>query len=167
MNRKLRFTLFSALALLLLTTAYYFLNSNSDEEKIRKSLVSLASLAVKPSEASPAELAVKLRTIQTIFTGEIIIDFGARKLSGKYTPRSLEPMMVNFRKHFANSKCSAGNIEITVAGERADAVFSCSFKGTTIKGDVIDEVKDVNCRLVKYEKKWYIESISINDILER
>lgn len=167
MNRKIRFTLYSILAILLLAAAYFFWNSSGDEEKIRKSLVSLASLAAKPAEASPAELAVKIRILQTIFAEQIIIDFGSRKLSGNYSPRSLEPMMVNFRKHFTSSKCSAGNIEINIAGERADAVFSCTFKGTTNKGEVIEEVKDVNCRLVKHEQKWYIESISINDILER
>ena len=167
MNKKSKFILFAVSSVLLITAAYFVWNNNSDEEKIRRTLISLASLAEKPDAARPTELAAKLRIIQTVFTDNINLDFRDIRLSGNYSARSLEPMLVNFRKHFADSDCSAGNMDITVSSDRADAVFSCSFSGRTSKGELIKEVRDVNCRLVKIDKTWYIESISINDILER
>lgn len=167
MKKKYKILLLTAALLLLTFAAYRIFTGNSDEEKIRKTLHRLTTLAAKPQEPRPAELAAKLRTLQTIFAEQVTIDFGARKMSETYTPRSLEPLLVNFRKQFISSDCSMSDLETTVSGGHADTVFACRFQGTPRKGNAVDEVRDINCRLVKHDKTWYIESISINDILER
>ena len=167
MKRKYKFIFFSAAVLILCAAAYWVLKGTSEEEKVRKVLFQLTTLAEKPQGVRPTELAVKLKTLQTVFADSVSIDFGARKLSDTYTPRSLEPMLVSFRKHFVETTCSMSDVEITLQGDRANAVFACRFKGVPRQGNRVDEVRDVSCQLVKRDQKWYIENISINDILER
>lgn len=166
--KKKHKTIAAFIVLLLAAGAAYFIfKGTSEEEKVRKTLVKLTTLADKPQNVSPTEFAVKLRTMQTIFAEQVVIDFGARRLSDVYSARSLEPLMINFRKHFITASCSLSDEEITVNGERANAVFACRFKGRPQQGNYVDEVRDVSCQLVKHDKTWYIEKISINDILER
>ena len=147
--------------------AYFVFAGSGDEAKIRRTLEKMTQLAAKPQEPKPAELAMKLRILQTVFAEQVSIEFSAHRFAENYTPRSLEPMLVNFRKHFASSDSSMSDLEINLSGSRADAVFSCRFQAVNRKKERVDEVYDVHCQLVKREQTWYIERVSINEILER
>ena len=127
----------------------------------------MSSLAVKPETSGATELAVKLRTLHRVFADEVEIDIRAAKIADKYTPRSLEPLLVNFRKSFTRTDCSASDIEIKTDSRYAEAVFSCRFKGTPKQGAPFDEVRDVTCHLQKSEGVWKINRVVVNDILER
>jgi hypothetical protein len=89
----------------------------------------MVSLASKPEAASPAELALKLRILQRVFADKVTIDFGARRMSDVYTPRSLEPMLANFRKSFVSTTASMSDEELRIDKVRADIVFACRFRG--------------------------------------
>ena len=167
MNKKHKFLSAAIVLLLISGAAYWLLKGTSEEEKVRKVLIALTTLAEKPQNVSPTEFAVKLRTLQTVFAEKVVIDFGARRMSDVHSARSLEPLLISFRKHFLYTSCSLSDEEITVDADRASTVFACRFKGKPQQGNYVDEVRDVSCQLVKRDRKWYIEKISINDILER
>ena len=160
--------LFLLLLMLIVAAAGYRLfKAPTEEEKIEKTLREMATLADKPEEISPAEFAVKLKTLQRVFAENVTIEFGAHRFSDIRSRRSLEPLLINFREHFAKAGCSISDIEINITNERASVVFACRFIGRPKQGAAVDEIRDVTCQLVKLENKWYIERVSINDILER
>ena len=167
MTKKNKTILFAVLFILPVIAAYFVWNNNSDEQKIRQTLIRLASLAEKPDAARPTEFAAKLRIIQTVFTDNINLDFRDIRLSGSYSPRSLEPMLANFRKSFVSTAASMSDEELRIDKVRADIVFACRFRGKPKSGTYVDEVRDVTCSLQKTDGVWKIDKVVINDILER
>lgn len=147
--------------------AYKIFGGVSDEAKIINTVSDMVSLASKPEAASPAELALKLRILQRVFADKVTIDFGARRMSDVYTPRSLEPMLANFRKSFVSTTASMSDEELRIDKVRADIVFACRFRGKPKSGIYVDEVRDVTCSLQKTDGVWKIDKVVINDILER
>jgi hypothetical protein len=139
----------------------------SEEHKVKLVLDKLVYLAERPASPGAAELAVKLGSIDDIFAGEVSLDFGRRVLSGTYSSRSIEPLLVQYRKVFARAAVEMDDLTVTVAGDTAEAVFSCRLTGKLHRGDLIEEVRDVGCRLKKIEDKWRIVKLEINEVLER
>ena len=76
MKKKHKIILLASALVLLAFAAYRIFSGNSEEEKIRKTLLRLTTLAAKPQEPKPTELAAKLRTLQTIFAENVSINFG-------------------------------------------------------------------------------------------
>ena len=139
----------------------------SEEHKVKLVLDKLVYLAERPASPGAAELAVKLGSIDDIFAGEVSLDFGRRVLSGTYSSRSIEPLLVQYRKVFARAAVEMDDLTVTVAGDTAEAVFSCRLTGKLHRGDLVEEVRDIECRLKKIEDKWRIIKLEINEVLER
>ena len=146
---------------------FFMLTKPDENEKVRRVLVQFTRLADKPSTASAAELAVKLRTLQTVFCEQVMLDIRTPAISEIYTPRSLEPLLIRYRKHFSYTQSGMNDLEINISGNRADALFSLHLTGVTLKGYKVDEVRDINCVLVKSNDIWRIEKVTVTNILER
>ena len=166
---KRRKLIISTVIALIVCGAAVFLTCirQDDNAKIRRVIFKFVRLAEKPDHASAAELAVKLRTLQTVFCDEVTLDIRHPAISEKYSPRSLEPLLVRYRKHFNHADASLSDLEINISGERADALFSVHLTGVTLRRHRVDEVRDVNCTLIRADGAWRIEKVSITNVLER
>ncbi len=141
----------------------------SEEAKVKAVLEELIRLGERPENPGAAELAVKIASIDDIFADRVVIEFGRRgRISGTYSPRSIEPLLVQYRKVFARAELAMDDFTVTVSPEdTANAVFSCRLTGKLHRGDYIEEVRDVDCRLKKADGVWRIEKLDINEVLER
>ena len=141
----------------------------SEEAKVKRIVAELVKLGERPASPGAAELAVKIASIDDIFADQVEISFGRRfGLSGVYTPRSIEPLLVQYRKVFIHAAMAADDLTVTIESEdTANAVFSCRLTGKLHRGDYIEEVRDVECRLKKLAGVWKIDRLNINEVLER
>ena len=141
----------------------------SEETKVKQVLEKLILLGERPENPGAAELAVKLGSIDDIFADQVVIEFGRRsRISGTYTQRSIEPLLVQYRKVFSRAHLDMDDLTVTISPEdTANAVFSCRLSGKLQGQDYIEEVRDIDCRLKKTDGVWRIEKLDINEVLER
>ena len=165
-KRVVVFLLAAAAVCICAFVAVFFLKS--EEHKVKLVLDKLIYLGERPENPGAAELAVKLGSIDDIFAEQVSLDFGRRFLSGIYSSRSIEPLLVQYRKAFVRADLKMDDLTVTISPEdTANAIFSCRLTGKLHRGDQIEEVRDVECRLKKTEGKWRIEKLEINEVLER
>ena len=142
--------------------------SRSEEHKVKQVINQLVDLGKRPENPGPAELAIKITAIDNIFAEQVILDFGRRWNSGVFSNRSIEPLLVQYRKAFIHAELKMDDLTINIPDqETANALFSCRLTGKLHRGDYIEEVRDVECRLKKIEGSWRIDKLEVNEVLER
>lgn len=160
-----------AAVILLVAGGYiYYLRNMTDEAKIRDVLETLCDIGTKSGEGAAAT-ALKLKSLEKIFAPEVDINLDDRIFAGKVKQTELTGDVVRFRAIFDRVKIGMRDLEIKVEGpEQAEAVFTGSLDGVGKSGGgvgTVSEVRDIFCKLEKIDGDWKINSLSVQNILQK
>ncbi len=160
---------FFALFLLAAGAVWFFFFRSSEEGKVRAVLREFAYVCSR-TEGEKTSLGLwKVHSSKSLFAAECVLSVtGADSFSGRYTPEALSSNLLRYRQMMATSEMSFSDMAPRIVSpERADVSFSARLRGVVRGGGAVDEVRDMECELVKEEGKWKIARLEARPVLER
>lgn len=159
------------IAVILIVTAvavYFIFFSESEEQKIRKMLNSLCTDCAKNKESSSAAaLIVKTNVLKNYFTDPCALSVHRGFLQGTYSDVRIANEIMRVNLFFESSELSYSDLMISIDMPQATAVFSGRFRAVLKGGERVDEVREVELKLRKVDKKWKIYSAEVHKILSK
>lgn len=158
----------SAILLIAASVAVYFIFfGESEEMKIRRMLNELCADAAKSQEkSSPAALLLKTNVLKNYFTDPCNLSVHRGVLYGSYTDVRAANEIMRANLFLQSSTLSISDLFITINMPDAEVTFTGRFQATLKSGDRVDEVREVELKLRKVEKKWKISAAEIHKIME-
>ncbi len=158
-----------AVILIVAAAAVYFVFfSESEEQKIRKMLNNLCMDCAKNKESSSAaSLIVKTNVLKSYFTDPCTLSVYRGFLQGTFTDVRIANEIMRVNLFFRESDLSYSDLIVTVNVPEATASFTGRFQAVLKSGERVDEVREVDLKLRKVEKKWKITSAEVHKILQR
>ncbi|MBR1966530.1 MAG: hypothetical protein IKA22_07965 [Lentisphaeria bacterium] len=158
-----------AVILIVAAAAVYFVFfSESEEQKIRKMLNGLCMDCAKNKESSSAAaLIVKTNVLKSYFTDPCTLSVYRGFLQGTFNDVRIANEIMRVNLFFRESDLSYSDLIVTVNVPEATASFTGRFQAVLKSGERVDEVREVDLKLRKVEKKWKITSAEVHKILQR
>ena len=158
-------------ALLIITAffAVYFIFFNESEEaQIRRMLNSLCHDAAKSkAKSSPAALLLKTNVLKNYFIDPCHLSVYRGILNGSYTDVRAANEIMRANLFLESSNLSFSDLIITLNLPEAEVSFTGRFQAVLKGGGSVDEVREVDLKLRKIDKKWKISSAEVHKIMER
>ena len=146
----------------------WYLNRDSDEAQIRKTLRTLCDIASKRDNEKNAMGMLKASGTDKVFAPECKIDFRHEMFVGTYTPAELTSLLARSKGVLRSCEVSIRDLAVTVESpEKASAVFTGLLDARMNDGKTVNEVRELYCTFRKIEDRWLIDSMSVRDILEK
>ena len=158
-----------AVILIVAAAAVYFVFfSESEEQKIRKMLNNLCMDCAKNKESSSAAaLIVKTNVLKSYFTDPCTLSVYRGFLQGTFNDVRIANEIMRVNLFFESSELSYSDLMISIDMPQATAVFSGRFRAVLKGGERVDEVREVELKLRKVDKKWKIYSAEVHKILSK
>ena len=158
-----------AVILIVAAAAVYFVFfSESEEQKIRKMLKNVCMDCAKNKESSSAAaLIVKTNVLKSYFTDPCTLSVYRGFLQGTFNDVRIANEIMRVNLFFRESDLSYSDLIVTVNVPEATASFTGRFQAVLKSGERVDEVREVDLKLRKVEKKWKITSAEVHKILQR
>ena len=148
--------------------AYFVFFRESEEQKIRKMLNGLCMDCAKNKESSSAAaLIVKTNVLKSYFTDPCTLSVYRGFLQGTFNDVRIANEIMRVNLFFRESDLSYSDLIVTVNMPDATASFTGRFQAVLKSGERVDEVREVDLKLRKVEKKWKITSAEVHKILQR
>ena len=147
---------------------YFIIFNESEEAKIRRMLNSLCLDAAKSKEkSSPAVLLLKTNILKSYFTDPCNLSVYRGILHGSYTDVRAANEIMRANLFLESSELGFSDLQITLNLPDAQVSFTGRFQAVLKGGGRVDEVREVELKLRKIDKKWKISSAEIHKIMER
>lgn len=157
-----------AIILVLGGLSLWYLQRDTDEMQIRRTLRSLAALGSRQPDETPAAVALKLNQTDRVFAPECSIDVDQSMFTGATTPTELTGILTRYQGMFREVKAEIRALEITVtAPDAATATFSGSLLGEFRSGEKLTESRDLICHLKRIDGRWLIDRIALLEVLKK
>ena len=148
--------------------AYFLFFSESEELKIRRMLNNLCTDCAKNKESSSAAaLIVKTNVLKNYFTDPCNLSIHRGFLQGTFNDVRVANEIMRANLFFRESDLSYSDLIVTVNVPEATASFTGRFQAVLKSGERVDEMREVDLKLRKVEKKWKITSAEAHKILKR
>ncbi len=146
----------------------WYLKQDSDEGKIKDTLRALCQIASKADGEKNTTNLLKMRAIDNVFAPECRINFHYDLFNGTYKTEEVVSAWGRSRGLFRSCNVDLRDLSITVTPpDKAVAYFTGTLDAQLTDGSKISEVRDLECRLQKFENDWKITDISIRNVLEK
>lgn len=159
------------IAVILIVTAvaaYFIFFGESEEQKIRKMLNNLCTDCAKNKESSSAAaLIVKTNVLKNYFTDPCKLSVHRGFLQGTYSDVRIANEIMRANMFFESSELSYSDLMISIDLPNAQAIFSGRFQAVLKGGERVDEVREVELKLKKTDKKWQITAADVRKVLEK
>ncbi len=166
--RKTRIAVLIAAVLALGGLSLWYLNYDSPEAQVKRTLRQLCELANKAEQENAAVAALKINSTDKVFAPRCVIDVGHELADGTMTPTEITSMLARYRGVFQQVRVETRDVSIHIQSpEEATASFTGFLKGVTRGGGQLDEVRDLTCQLEKRDGRWLINRIAIREVLQR
>lgn len=161
-------TVFSVFLLIAAAFVVYFVFfGESEEMKIRRMLNEFCMDAAKSQEkSSPAALLLKTNVLKSYFTDPCNLSVYHGVLQGSYTDVRAANEIMRANLFLQSSTLSFSDILITINMPEAEVSFTGRFQAKLKSGSSVDEVREVELKLRKVEKKWKISSAAVQKIMD-
>ena len=148
--------------------AYFIFCGESEEQKIRKMLNRLCTDCAKNKESSSAAaLVVKTNVLKNYFTDPCTLSVHRGFLQGTFNDVRIANEIMRVNMFFESSDLSYSDLVISVNTPEAETTFTGRFQAVTKSGEKVDEVREIELKLRKIDKKWKISSAEVRKILEK
>ncbi len=165
--KKWQIALFAAI-LILGGISFWYLQTDSPEAQVRRTLKNLCTIATKTPGESAVLAGLKVSRVSALFAPVCRLEFGHDLFTGDYTDAELSANLARFRARFTVVKVSIRDLEVTIeTPDRAVATFTGFLDGDLKSGEIISEVRDLSCSLTRDKEGWKIDRINIREILEK
>lgn len=148
---------------------WYFFR-DSDERRIRRTLAELCEIGSKSSGENAALGALKANRADHVFAPVCRFNFAQQVMDGVLTPTETGARILRLQGMFDRIELGFSELEIAVAGDRANVAFSGSFKGRLKYGDArdVDEIREIEAELARQKDgRWKFTRMSFRQVLEK
>lgn len=149
---------------------YWCFFRDSDERRIRRTLEELCEIGSKSSGENAALGALKANRADHVFAPVCRFDFAHQAMDGVLTPTETGARLLRLQGMFDWIKLGFGELETSVAGDKAGVAFSGSFKGRLKYGDAreVDEIREIEAELARQKDgRWKFTRMSFRQVLEK
>ena len=143
---------------------YYF----SDKEVIKRQLAGLAvEIGKKEQQEPPMAMALKMRNVKNVLAMSCLVAIPERGYSEPLEPDLIIQYLIYHRNRFILLAVAFDNMTVTIpAKERAAVQATVRIRNqNTGQAEFIEEVHQVELALVKRDKKWLLDKVTIPEAL--
>ena len=123
--------------------------------------------AKNKESSSAAALIAKTNVLKNYFTDPCTLSVHHGFLQGTYSDVRIANEIMRVNLFFENSELSYSDLMLEIDMPQATAVFSGRFRAVLKGGEKVDEVREVELKLRKVDKKWKIYSAEVHKILSK
>ena len=149
---------------------YWCFFRDSDERRIRRTLAELCEIGSKSPGENAALGALKANRADHVFAPVCRFNFAHQAMDGMLTPTETGARILRLQGMFEWIRLSFSDLEIAVAEDKADIVFSGAFKGRLKYGDAreVDEIREIEAALARQKDgRWKFTRMSFRQVLEK
>jgi hypothetical protein len=164
---KIKYFLVAGLVVIIgiLAASYIF---QGEEKKVRKQFDLLSEYVSKDSGESPFTMARKIQSIGKLFAQNCALRTPIHSLSGTYTPEEISSYAAQGRARFSKLSLRFYDLDIEFPDEgTARAVLTAKLTGTSVGGERVHEVHELECILKTREDKWLFSNFEVIEFLEK
>ncbi len=148
--------------------AWYFLFGPGEEDRIRRQFDKLAKTVSKESGESALVIAVRNERLSALFDDSCTVIVPETPFSGDYSPLEISSKTIRARTRFNKITLDFHDLSVEITDpQTASATLTVYFKGLSKHGELIEEAREVNCKLVKKQDTWLFREFSAVQVLEK
>jgi gas vesicle protein len=140
----------------------------SEEKKVRKQFRLLSEWVSKSPEQNAFTMLQKMRSVGSLFDEHCELKTDYPSLSGSYTREEISTYVGSAHSHVSRLDLKFYDLQIVFSEkEVAKVTLTARLTGRSTAGEQMDEVRELECRLKKIEKKWLLSAIEVVEVLRK
>jgi len=143
----------------------------SEEKKVRKQFALLSQYVAKEPGEDLFSMANRVKNIGKLFAegcefkieGDPFYSF-----SGKYTREEVSGYALRGRSYFSSLSLKFHDLKVEFPEKGTAKVnLTARLTGKSTAGEAVDEARELECVLIKIEKKWLFSSLEVVEVLKK
>jgi hypothetical protein len=157
-----------ALLILIVGLSAAFLFFPNEEKKVKKRFTLLSEQVSKEPRENTFVMANKIKGITGLFGENCNFTVSDYSLSGNYTREEISGIALRGRTHFSNLALKFYDLKVSFPEkDLAQVNLTARLMGKSVRGEHVDETRELVCLLKKAEKKWLFSSFEVVEVLRR
>ncbi len=137
-------------------------------KKVKKQFSLLAHYASKDEEENILAMARKMKSLESLFAESCEVTAPPYSLEGNFSRTDLAGMATRARMPFAHLTLSFHDLSVSFPDqETARVVLTGEVRGKSSRGTAVQEVREIECVLKKYQGEWLFRKWEIVEVLKR
>lgn len=156
-----------AVVLLVLAIGGGIAYQRSDRVQIRRRFNRLADLAGRSPTESMIAMAARSEQLSNLFADRTTLAVPIRGLTGEYSRREIVQSAVSAKSQAESIQLDFHDMRIRdISGDNAHCTVTARLRAV-INGERINEVRELDCHLVREAGRWVFKSFSVAEVLQR
>jgi sensor histidine kinase YesM len=140
----------------------------SEEKRVKKQFNLLSEWVSKSPEENPFTMLQRMKNIGTLFDAHCELKVPDQFLSGSYTREEISTYAGSARSHVSQLDLKFYDLQIVFPEKGvAKITLTARLTGKSTAGEQMDEIRELECRLKKIEKKWLFSQIEVIEVLKK
>ena len=140
----------------------------SEEKRVKKQFRLLSVWVSKSEEENAFTMLQRMKDIGSLFDARCELKVPDQSLSGSYTREEISTYAGSARSHVSRLDLKFYDLQIVFPEkEVAKVTLTARLTGRSTAGEQMDEVRELECRLKKIEKKWLFSQIDVVEVLKK
>lgn len=140
----------------------------SEEKRVKKQFRLLSEWISKSPEENAFTMLQKMRNVGTLFDEHCELKTDYPSLSGSYTREEISTYVGSAHSHVSRLDLTFYDLQIAFPEkEAAKVTLTARLTGRSTAGEQMDEVRELECRLKKIEKRWLFSAIEVVEVLRK
>ncbi len=164
---KIRYLVFGALIVVIgIVTAVALIPS--EEKRVKKQFHLLSEWVSKSPEENAFMMLQKMKNIGTLFDEHCGMKIPDRSLSGSYTRQEISTYAGSARSYASQLDLKFYDLRIIFPEKEVARVnLTARLTGRSTAGERVDETRELECVLRKFDKQWLFSEIEAVEILKK
>lgn len=144
-----------------------FFHMRSDRIQIKRRFDQLSELAGRSSGENMIVMAAQTEKLSNLFAAEAVLAVPVHNLEGTYSRREIVQSALRIKSQSESIRLDFYDLEIVqIIGEKALCRVTARVQAT-VDGEQINEVRELDCFLLKEDSRWVFSEFRISEILQR
>jgi hypothetical protein len=140
----------------------------SEEKRVKKQFRLLSEWVSKSTEENAFTMLQRMKDIGSLFDAHCELKVPDQSLSGSYTREEISTYAGSARSHASQLDLRFHDLQIAFPEkEVAKVTLTARLTGRSTAGEQMDEIRELECRLKKIEKKWLFSQIEVIEVLKK
>ncbi len=146
----------------------YFIFSQSEADKVKMQFEFIAEKINKDSNESPIIAAANANKIKEVFTNPFTVQAPAFDVIREASTDEISPFILAMRARYSEITLRFYDyvIEFTTK-ETATVSVTERMRGKLTTGELLEDINELSCNLIKIDDIWLITEIEIVEVLEK
>ena len=141
---------------------------SSEEKRVKKQFRLLSEWVSKSTEENAFTMLQRMKDIGSLFDAHCELKVPDQSLSGSYTREEISTYAGSARSHASQLDLRFYDLQIAFPEkEVAKVTLTARLTGRSTAGEQMDEIRELECRLKKIEKKWLFSQIDVVEVLKK